>query len=248
MAARHVHGIVRSDSENCFSQRSEHCLYKHVGLLLLKSTPRRSKLQAAELSTRFTSASKMGRKPALFLDISQINSTPLTNAKSSQNPKQHTNYIDLVTKLRNPTAAEPINKWMTTDRVVGRPIGASSPKQKLVKPWRRDSCEPEVTTEAYENFFEEAMSGSLSGSMGGYVAARMTKEKEVDKEKKVGEDEESSEALNQVTSKAAPWLEEPTWHQKPVTERYAYPKDAYRTHRSDEGYLTLFASLENKDK
>lgn len=183
----------------------------------------------------------MGRKPQLHLNISQVNSTPLANPEASRKPagKGHTYYIDFVSKLRNPTKAEPINKWMTTGRVVGRPVGVSSPKQKLAKPRQRES---DVTAQDYKNFFEADMSGSLSGSMGGYVSG------EEEMAKKVREDEEFFKALKEGTFKAAPKFEKSASYQKPVVERYPYPKEIYTKDRSNEEYLKHFASLKEDNK
>jgi hypothetical protein len=87
---------------------------------------------------------KMGlkrQKSKLFLDVAKVNVTHAADLaadprhKSSRYPKEHTKYVDLVPQLRNPIAAEPMEKWMTTERKVGLAVGSSSPNRN----WRNHS-------------------------------------------------------------------------------------------------------------
>ncbi|KAF9691187.1 hypothetical protein EKO04_010653 [Ascochyta lentis] len=193
----------------------------------------------------------MAPKPKLILDMSNPNSTYQANPWSTRNNKRVANYVGLVTKLRNPITAGPINKWMTTGRVVGHPVGMADPVQRqpelrYYKPqsYEPQSYESEVSAEAYKDFFGEDMSGSLSGAMGGYVSARLNQTREETLEfEELQECEGILELSYQGTVEEASQVEKPLSCGEPVIKRYPYPPSIYTQNRSDEEYLALFAAL-----
>ena len=82
---------------------------------------------------------KMDLRPPklkLSLDVAETNAecdaevAAEKQNKSDRYPKNHTTYVDLVSQLRNPTAAETMETWMTTGRKVSLPIGARRPKSE----------------------------------------------------------------------------------------------------------------------
>ncbi|KZM19962.1 uncharacterized protein EKO05_0009973 [Ascochyta rabiei] len=179
-----------------------------------------------------------------FLDISKSNSTPPTNPRPSRHNKPVKNYVDLIDKLRDPTAAGPISKWMITGRVEGHPVGVLYPNQ--YQPKLRPS-KNELSPEEYESFFEEDMSGSLSGSMSSYASAGQDQTHE-EKSKKLRECEESLEVPHQgLVEEDSCKSQKPIVHQKSVIKRYPYPPQIYTRNRSNEEYMALFATLMNTE-
>lgn len=195
----------------------------------------------------------MAPKPQLSLDVSKANCPPPVNHRSSRHYKNHTNYVDLVSKLRNPGEAGPINSWMTTGRPVGDSIGAKKPKRQRKMSQR---LEPNVTAESYKDCFGEDKSSSLGGSMGGYASARLTQAREEQEQlqENLRESEEQPQALREnegdehlATAKYGSLdceIEKPRPYPKPAFERYRYPREIYTKDRSDEEYLAIFASFE----
>ncbi|KAF1363521.1 hypothetical protein EJ07DRAFT_173376 [Lizonia empirigonia] len=179
----------------------------------------------------------MAPKPQLSPDVSKANCTPPVNHRSSRHYKNHTNYVDLVS------------------RPVGDSIGAKKPKRRRKKSQR---LEPEVTAESYKNCFGEDMSSSLGGSMGGYASARLTQAREEQEElqENLRGGEEQPKALREnagdellATAKYGSLdklseIEKPRSYQKPAFERYRYPREIYTKDRSDKEYLALFSSFE----
>ncbi|KAJ8118931.1 hypothetical protein OPT61_g194 [Boeremia exigua] len=79
----------------------------------------------------------MRKKPSLKIDVSLVDPPSRTESGSQKSKgREHTNYVDLVRQLRNPTAAGSIVSWMETGRAVGRPISTSSILQKPSTPQR----------------------------------------------------------------------------------------------------------------
>lgn len=101
---------------------------------------------------------EMTKEPKLQLVLSQADSAPVATPELPRRPngREHTNYVDLVSKLRNPLVAEPIIKWMKSGRAMGRPVGALKPRQQLSK--------PKETVRAYGNFVEDFFGEDKSGS------------------------------------------------------------------------------------
>lgn len=188
----------------------------------------------------------MPSKPQLTIDTSKSNATPQDNPRSSRHCRHHTNHVDLVSKLRDPTTSGSMTHYMTTGRSVGHVIGVKARKQRRPKIKR---VEPKITVEAYENFFGQNMSGSLSGSAGGFVADKLTqsRKEQGQVEKSLQGNEETQKAVpvggdNKLITAATTGEHRP--YQKPLIKRYPYPADIYKEDRSDEEYLKLFASLE----
>lgn len=199
-----------------------------------RTTVNLSRLQAAYPSD----IAKLTPKPKLFVDVSKMTATPPTKTQPFDPYKNHTNYGDLVGKLRNPIAADPINKWMTTGRVVGRPMG-QSPKRSQQPKFQPQ--EPEVTAKAYKDFFQQDMRGSLSGSMSGCIYSRLDQTRD----EKAQDLELSTKAKKQVEFEEPPQAKKTIPYQKPFGARYPYPAGIYTKDRSNEEYSALFASLNN---
>lgn len=194
---------------------------------------------------------KMDLRPPklkLSLDVAETNAERDAEVaaekqnKSDRYPKNHTTYVDLVSQLRNPTAAETMETWMTTGRKVSLPIGARRPKPKMAQPRRRKF---EVTAEEYEQAFDEDMSGSLSGSMAAHQSQVEESEPKVtpieEEVKDPPEDKGSLVSPEQGVSNAAPQS-----YLKAVIERYKHPKEIYKTDRSNEEYLEVFEQWKNE--
>ncbi|UPX19719.1 uncharacterized protein EKO05_0009973 [Ascochyta rabiei] len=172
----------------------------------------------------------------------------LRTYRPSNNPSQSWSQpyinLNLIDKLRDPTAAGPISKWMITGRVEGHPVGVLYPNQ--YQPKLRPS-KNELSPEEYESFFEEDMSGSLSGSMSSYASAGQDQTHE-EKSKKLRECEESLEVPHQgLVEEDSCKSQKPIVHQKSVIKRYPYPPQIYTRNRSNEEYMALFATLMNTE-
>ncbi len=123
----------------------------------------------------------MPPKAKLSLDTSFSTSAPPSNPRPGR-PKDYVNHVG---KLRNPSTASPLNTWMTTGRLDGKLGDLSRPRrprrpEPLPEIIEVEITEVEITEEEYENFFGQSPSGSLSGSMGGYVSARLQQAREED--------------------------------------------------------------------
>lgn len=184
----------------------------------------------------------MRNKPNLRLDISQSEPSPpaKTEVRKKINYKEHTNYVDLVRNLRNPTTARLINQWTETGRKVGKLVSVPPNQDHNMSRGRKST--PKVLN--HKRAFEEDKSDSFDNSMDEDVYS------DEDIEEQVKANQYISAALKAGILKPTEFSTEHSASEDsgPEAEQGQRSKETHTNEGTNKEWEAMCAALEESDK